>query len=71
MTVESWTNFQKILVLQLLWAFLEALNKLAALPVGSTATVCLLQDNYMLHIGHVGDSRAILCRDNTVRILQD
>ena len=62
MAVESWTNFQKIL---------EALNKLAALPVGSTATVCLLQDNYMLHIGHVGDSRAILCRDNTVRILQD
>jgi len=34
--------------------------------VGSTATVCLVQDNYMLHIGHVGDSRAILCRENTV-----
>lgn len=36
---------------------------------GSTATVCLLQDNYMLHIGHVGDSRAILCRENTARRL--
>jgi hypothetical protein len=35
--------------------------------VGSTATVCLVQDNYMLHIGHVGDSRAILCRENTVQ----
>ena len=29
---------------------------------GTTATVALLHDNVKLHIGHVGDSRAILCR---------
>ena len=29
---------------------------------GSTATIGLLQDNYTLHLGHCGDSRAILCR---------
>ena len=36
---------------------------------GSTATICLIQDNYLLHIGHCGDSRAILCRDNLARTL--
>jgi len=36
---------------------------------GSTATVCLIQDNYMIYIGHCGDSRAILNRDNKARRL--
>jgi len=36
---------------------------------GSTATIGLLQDNYTLHLGHCGDSRAILCRDNEARSL--
>jgi protein phosphatase 1K len=36
---------------------------------GSTATVCLVQDNYMLYLGHCGDSRAILCRDGQARTL--
>ena len=36
---------------------------------GSTATVCLIQDNHQLHIGHCGDSRAILCRENKARTL--
>jgi len=36
---------------------------------GSTATVCLIQDNYQLYIGHCGDSRAILCREGKVRRL--
>jgi len=36
---------------------------------GSTATVCLIQDNYMMYIGHCGDSRAILYRDNKARRL--
>ena len=30
---------------------------------GTTATVCLLHDDIHLYIGHVGDSRAILCRE--------
>ncbi|XP_053399739.1 protein phosphatase 1K, mitochondrial-like [Mercenaria mercenaria] len=30
---------------------------------GTTATVCLLRNNIELVIGHVGDSRAILCRE--------
>ena len=39
---------------------------------GSTATVCLLRDSSELCIGHVGDSRAILCRDGrAVRLMQD
>ena len=36
---------------------------------GSTATVCLIQDNYMICIGHCGDSRAILYRDGKARRL--
>eukprot|EP00088_Acartia_fossae_P016152 TRINITY_DN19018_c0_g1_i5.p1 TRINITY_DN19018_c0_g1~~TRINITY_DN19018_c0_g1_i5.p1 ORF type:complete len:413 (-),score=80.83 TRINITY_DN19018_c0_g1_i5:191-1429(-) len=36
---------------------------------GTTATVCLIQDNYMMYIGHCGDSRAILYRDNKARRL--
>lgn len=32
------------------------------LRAGSTATVCLLRGGVELAIGHVGDSRAILCR---------
>ena len=34
---------------------------------GSTATICLIQDNYLLHIGHCRDSRAILCRENMAK----
>lgn len=30
---------------------------------GTTATVCLLRNNIELVVGHVGDSRAILCRE--------
>ncbi|ESP04232.1 hypothetical protein LOTGIDRAFT_136567 [Lottia gigantea] len=30
---------------------------------GTTATVCLLKDSINLVVGHVGDSRAVLCRD--------
>ena len=30
---------------------------------GTTATVCLIRDGIELAIGHVGDSRAILCRE--------
>ena len=36
---------------------------------GSTATVALVQDNHMLYLGHCGDSRAILCRENQARSL--
>jgi len=36
---------------------------------GTTATVCLLRDSMQLLIGHVGDSRAILCRGGDARKL--
>ena len=36
---------------------------------GSTATVCLLQDQHKLTIGHCGDSRAILSRGGRARAL--
>ncbi|ODN05994.1 Protein phosphatase 1K, mitochondrial [Orchesella cincta] len=36
---------------------------------GSTATVCLLQNSVDLYIGHVGDSRAIICRSGEPRKL--
>ncbi|XP_021963298.1 protein phosphatase 1K, mitochondrial isoform X1 [Folsomia candida] len=36
---------------------------------GSTATICILKDNIHLFIGHVGDSRAILCRSGEARKL--
>ena len=36
---------------------------------GTTATVALIQDNHKLYVGHIGDSRAILCRENTARTL--
>ncbi|CAL8106636.1 unnamed protein product [Orchesella dallaii] len=36
---------------------------------GSTATVCLLQNSVDLTIGHVGDSRAIICRSGEPRKL--
>ena len=45
----------------------EHLNR--ATSSGSTATVCLLQDNLNLHIGHCGDSRALLCREGQARPL--
>lgn len=39
---------------------------------GSTATICLLRDNIELVIGHVGDSRAILCRGGeAIRLTKD
>jgi protein phosphatase 1K len=34
---------------------------------GSTATICLLHNSVDLYIGHVGDSRAILCRSGEAR----
>ena len=36
---------------------------------GTTATAALIQDNHSLYIGHIGDSRAILCRENAARTL--
>ena len=36
---------------------------------GSTATVSLLHKNVELYLGHVGDSRAILCRNGQARRL--
>lgn len=36
------------------------------LRAGSTATVCLLRGGVELAVGHVGDSRAILCRSGRV-----
>uniref|UniRef100_T1IXQ3 protein-serine/threonine phosphatase n=1 Tax=Strigamia maritima TaxID=126957 RepID=T1IXQ3_STRMM len=36
---------------------------------GTTATVCLLQNSIELVVGHVGDSRAILCRNGEARKL--
>jgi len=36
---------------------------------GSTATVSLLHNNIHLYLGHVGDSRAILCRNDQARRL--
>ena len=39
---------------------------------GTTATVCLLRDGIELIIGHVGDSRAILCREGyAIRLSED
>lgn len=39
---------------------------------GTTATVCLLRDGIELAIGHVGDSRAILCREGlALRLSED
>lgn len=36
---------------------------------GTTATVCLLRNSIELVVGHVGDSRAILCRNGEARLL--
>ena len=39
---------------------------------GTTATVCLLRDNIELVVGHVGDTRAILCREGeAIRLSHD
>lgn len=39
---------------------------------GTTATVCLLRNNIELVVGHVGDTRAILCRNgDAVRLTTD
>lgn len=39
---------------------------------GTTATVCLLRHGIELVVGHVGDTRAILCREgNAVRLTVD
>ena len=39
---------------------------------GTTATVCLLRDNIELAVGHVGDTRAILCREGeAIRLSHD
>jgi len=42
---------------------------------GSTAVTCLLRkegDKKMLHVGNVGDTRAVLCRNNTaLRLTKD
>lgn len=40
-----------------------------ALSCGTTGTVCLLHQDYRLVVGHVGDSRAILCRDGKAQRL--
>jgi len=44
-------------------------NKHKKYSSGTTATVCLIEDNYSMYIGHCGDSRAILYRDNKARRL--
>lgn len=36
---------------------------------GTTATVTLLHNNVDLYLGHVGDSRAMLCRNGKARRL--
>lgn len=36
---------------------------------GTTATVCLLRNSVELVIGHVGDSRALLCRNGETKKL--
>lgn len=39
---------------------------------GTTATVCLLRNNIELVVGHVGDSRAVLCREGeALRLTHD
>lgn len=37
----------------------------SALSSGTTATVCLVKNGVELIVGHVGDSRALLCRKDT------
>ena len=44
-------------------------NERIKISSGSTATVCLIQDNYIMYIGHCGDSRALLYRDGKARRL--
>lgn len=36
---------------------------------GTTATVCLLRNSIELVLGHVGDSRALLCRNGETKKL--
>lgn len=36
---------------------------------GTTATVCLLKDSTKLVVAHVGDSRALICRDGAAKKL--
>ncbi|WAR00179.1 PPM1K-like protein [Mya arenaria] len=44
----------------------------ADVMTGTTATVCLLQNSIELVIGHVGDTRAILCREGeAIRLSKD
>lgn len=39
---------------------------------GTTATVCLIRDSSEMVVGHVGDSRAVLCRKgSSVRLSVD
>ncbi|XP_062618350.1 protein phosphatase 1K, mitochondrial-like [Saccostrea cucullata] len=39
---------------------------------GTTATVCLLHHGIKLHVAHVGDTRAVLCREShAVRLTED
>ena len=45
------------------WYHSKGENLGRASSSGTTATICLIQDNYRLHMGHCGDSRAILCRE--------
>jgi len=51
------------------WYHSKKEHKSEKVSSGSTATVCLLQDHHMMYIGHCGDSRAILCRDNQAKCL--
>lgn len=45
---------------------------LEAANAGTTATVCLLRNSNELVVGHLGDSRAILCRnDQPLRLTTD
>ncbi|XP_071150705.1 protein phosphatase 1K, mitochondrial-like [Mytilus edulis] len=81
--IKFWLLRETDLCLVLKQAFIDVNNMLARhsyfysldtkeFQAGTTATVCLLRDGIELAIGHVGDSRAILCREGlALRLSED
>ena len=55
-------HFLRLFSFPFFFSFTNSLLCFQPFSSGTTATVCLIEDNYMMHIGHVGDSRAILYR---------